>query len=218
MLSKIKALERPPERQMSHMTDKEVSIRIPAGRRRGCGQYGALESRTVPGLAGNGSILIRGQCEGCGGQISTFFKVTPLDVLANVRLAPLQVALVAMGIKAGYEAARAAGNARRNDDIYRVQQRLRLSYGRLGQLFQLNIRHVAAAVADARKRANDTETLHKRLLLGWEDGRTYEQLSGELGLSPREVGEALAAAKKLREEEAVDNRMLREEEAVDNRC
>ena len=31
------------------------------------------------------------------------------------------------------------------------------------------------------------------------------------------MGEALAAAKKLREEEAVDNRMLREEEAVDNR-
>ena len=122
-------------------------------------------------------------------------------------LSPIYVALLGAGLAAGCQQARADSLARRNDDMFRVQRRLNLTYRQVAACFDLSVTHAAKCLADARARVEGKDARSAGLLHGRQRGRTYAQLGDQYGLTVREVAAALVEARERRDAAALDEKM-----------
>ena len=188
---------------------REIAINTPVGHCRRCDRRLPLDSLALPSLVARGVIVVRGKCRECNQDVATFFSGTSLEVLRGRRLEPLYVALIVMGLRSGYRAGHGDYEARRADDMLRGQQRLRLTNRELAALFNLSLGRVVMGLADARRRAADSDALEQNLVKGRKAARTLEQLAAEYGLTRRQVADALSKASKRQADEDLDERMLR---------
>ena len=190
------------------MVQPKITIEAPQGACRSCGVVVSLVSPRPPSLHGS-SVHTTGWCSNCGGTVATFFKVPPLSVFDGFNLPPLNVALIGIGLAAGCQQARADSLARRNDDMFRVQRRLNLTYRQVAACFDLSVSHAAKCLADARARVEGKDERNAGLLHGRQRGRTYDQLGDQYGLTVREVAAALVEARERRDAAALDEKMAR---------
>ncbi len=186
--------------------NRQIALTVPTGHCRRCNSRSRLNYLALPSLVRRGAIVVKGRCEECGQPVAAFYAGTPMDDFRGARLAPEYLAFMVMGMRSGYKAGQEGSQARRNDDILRVQQRLGLSYRELSALFNLSIGRVGAALADARRRAVDTELQDE--IRKASRSKTLGQLAEQFGLSKQEVRDAIAQARKRQDDEDQDARML----------
>ena len=185
-----------------------ITLKTPSGTCRACGVVVSLQSPRSPSLCGS-SVHTRGLCPTCGRTVSAFFAVSPITIFDGVTLSAVNVALLGMGLSAGCQQERAESLARRNDDMLRIQRRLRLTYHQVAACFGLSVSHAAKGLADARVRVERKEAIEAGLLQGRQRGRTYAQLGARYGLTEREVASALVEARNRRDAAALDEKMAR---------
>lgn len=190
----------------SQTQNRQIALAVPTGHCRRCNSRVALKSLALPSVSSGGAVVVRGSCEHCGGRVSAFYAGNPIDDLQGARLTPVFTAFLAIGLRAGYQAGQGGSQARRNDDILRVQQRLGLSYRGLSPLFNLSTGRVGAALSEARRRAVDTELQDE--ILKASRSKTLGQLAAQFELSVEEVRTAIAQARKRQDDQALDTRML----------
>ena len=188
---------------------RQISIITPTGHCRRCDRRLPLDSLALPSLVARGVIVVRGKCRECSQDVATFFSGTSLEVLRGRRLEPLYVALIVMGLRSGYRAGHGDYEARRADDMLRGQQRLRLTNRDLAALFNLSLGRVVTGLADARRRAADSDALEQNLVKGRKAAWTLEQLAAEYGLTRRQAADALSKAQKRKADEDLNDRMLK---------
>ena len=186
--------------------NREIALTVPTGHCRRCNSRVPLNSLALPSLMRRGAIVVKGSCEHCGQSVAAFYAGNPIDDLQGARLSPVYSAIMVMGMKAGYKAGQEGSQARRNDDILRVQQRLDLSYRGLAPLFNLSIGRVGAALADARRRAVDSKLQDE--IRKASRTKTLGRLAEQFGLSKQEIRDAIAQARQRQDDEDLDARML----------
>ncbi len=187
---------------------RQITLATPSGTCRTCGVLVSLESPRAPSLSG-ASVHTTGRCPTCKGHVSAFFAVAPMSVFDGSVLSPIYVALLGTGLATGCQQARAESLARRNDDMFRVQRRLNLTYRQVAACFDLSVSHAAKCLADARARVEGKDERSAGLLHGRQRGRTYDQLGDQYGLTVREVAAALVEARERRDAAALDEKMAR---------
>lgn len=183
---------------------RKGNITVPAAHCPRCRHRVKLEAPLLPVLAGHGRIVVTGSCPMCGQDVSGFQSLTPWEDLEGMRLKPIAVALLAIGMLRGVDLVNLISEERREDDMARAQQVLELPYGKVAAIFGVSKATAKQAIAASKRRA---ET-HKKLLTGFEQGKTKAQLAEQHEMTLQEVRIALGQARRSSRTNRRDQQIL----------
>ena len=134
------------------MADNVTTIDVPYGSCRRCKALVDLVRTALPTVARNGKLVVKGHCQECDAEISTFYNPTPISQLPEYGLPTVQQALIAIGQRDGFDKAATVAREEREDLMLRLQEELHLTHGVLARIADCKRGQVAVALAAARRR------------------------------------------------------------------